>query len=159
VTLKFRALALFLEPILKNNMKLNFLFCKLKDSQNFNSKFSLNGITYSLNNPVVSEPITLEIDSFSQNIDYSYRVESQPLDHLIVNNARIESEKCSISNTSINSATWLNCLQSKSSKLELKRCVDTLNLSLSYGYDDPENLLADKVRIRNSSIRINLNCK
>jgi hypothetical protein len=98
----------------------------------------------------------LVIDSFAKaSFNYSFRVESFPLDNLKLNEAIVESNKCNDTRL-----PTLNCLESKSMKTDIQRCVNNYSLSFSYAIDNLKEFESQKVFIGPKVFTqlININC-
>ena len=101
--------------------------------------------------------IDIQIDSFSIPLEYSFSIESLPIDSLLVNNQSIDSnDSCDNKKNDI-----LNCLQSKRLNLQLDRCTDKYNLILSYKVDDKSiyEKHDNKFAIKEFKYNLNLKCK
>lgn len=77
--------------------------------------------------------ISFDVNSFdNNNVEYTFQIESLPIDKLIVNNEVVESKKCKSYEY-----PSLNCLESEPIKFA-KKCINTYNFSISYDFDNKE---------------------
>lgn len=115
--------------------------------------FTINGATKYVES---TQTLIANIDSFSTKIYYNYTLEALPLDFLIVNNTRVQSDPCTFPSLQ----SWLRCYKTDEIEFNLQRCVSNYRIDLSYGFNEflPYSinpLYTPKTFIQN----INLQCK
>lgn len=119
-----------------------------------NSEGSLNilNTTKPIDSP---ESFNLEIQSFSQPLNFTYQFEALPLDYLTFNNMTLESELCE------SSKPWLKCLVAKSNDLfTLESCIDNFEVLFSYGFNNLEEYSNNvSIQVKNFTQKFNLFCK
>ena len=104
----------------------------------------------------LEKSIDIQIDSFSVPLEYSFSIESLPIDSLLVNNQSVDSNNsCENKKNDL-----LNCFQSKILSLTLKRCTNKYNLTLSYKVDDKliYEKHDDKFTVKEFKYNVNLKC-
>lgn len=106
----------------------------VSDTVNTNGNFTLNNATKRVS---IADPFVVSIDSFNSRYYYSYALEAQPLEFLVVNGSQVPSTPCLPQDQQ---QPWLGCLQTDEIEFHVDRCVSTYRVSLSYGFD---NFLGD----------------
>lgn len=99
-------------------------------------------------------PMSFNINSFeSDNAEFSFQIESLPIDKLTVNNEVVESKKC-------NSIDYpsLTCLETRPIKFS-KKCVNSYNFSLSYDFDNKDIYKPINIQPRVFNHYFTINCK
>lgn len=97
--------------------------------------------------------ITLDIDTFSDQIEWSYDLESLPLNYLLVNGEKIKTTVCQAQKE------WLNCLKSDPIEFNLEKCKSNYQVNLSYGFDGFDEYINDnQFKPKFVTKTINLQC-
>lgn len=131
----------------------NNFFCL--DLINFGGMLTIGEKSYELNE--TEKTIQIQIDSFKLPLEYSFNIESLPLDSLLVNYKQVNS------NDSCNQKKypWLNCLQSEKLKLDIKRCINEYSLLIDYNVIDEKVYFDAEINLlkKNFLHNIRLICK